>query len=386
MRLYEFVNIFDDDEVPADQASPMAMPKAAPTRAPVRTPVQPKPKPKPMAPQAEPAGLNRDGIIAALAAAGYEDVAPKGNTIRVLVQIPDGAKKNEFRQMIAKDIVAQLQRQMPEAGPTLSGPTQALGSLGGIVFPGTPYGVTIKDQGKQGASSAGMDNEIELAGMLASMVEKYKSINVTFIDERGKKLTMNKVTSVEPTGKDVAARKKADIVLSNKSGKLPISIKQLDAETWESADRFFGAKARQIIDDLVAKKVLKLIPLDAPPGAFALSKEVVIEPTEEEAMMAIFGSDINPAGGIVIQTFEPQHFKQNGASVTIDCHAVIKNKEDIPESHMMVWLLRNNASRLSKSLGIRGIRPMASVLTRAIGRRGDKDVILVDKSGNVIKH
>ena len=28
---------------------------------------------------------------------------------------------------------------------------------------------------------------------------------------------------------------------------------------------------------------------------------------------------------------------------------------------------------------------MASVLTRAIGRRGDKDVILVDKDGNVVE-
>jgi hypothetical protein len=28
---------------------------------------------------------------------------------------------------------------------------------------------------------------------------------------------------------------------------------------------------------------------------------------------------------------------------------------------------------------------MASVLTRAIGRRGDKDVVLVDKDGNVVE-
>jgi hypothetical protein len=52
---------------------------------------------------------------------------------------------------------------------------------------------------------------------------------------------------------------------------------------------------------------------------------------------------------------------------------------------MMVWLIRNNKGRLSKSLGIRGLRPMASVLTRAIGRRGNKDVILVDKDGNLVE-
>jgi hypothetical protein len=52
---------------------------------------------------------------------------------------------------------------------------------------------------------------------------------------------------------------------------------------------------------------------------------------------------------------------------------------------LMVWLIRNNAGRLSKALGIRGLRPMASVLTRAIGRRGNKDVVLVDKNGNVVE-
>jgi hypothetical protein len=130
-----------------------------------------------------------------------------------------------------------------------------------------------------------------------------------------------------------------------------------------------------------------IVTLKELPGndGYALSKEIVVEPTEEEAMTAIFGSDINPAGGIVIQTFKPEHFVQDGNNVTIDAHAVIKSKADIPESHLMVWLIRNNAGRLSKSLGIRGLRPMASVLTRAIGRRGDKDVVLVDKDGNVVE-
>ena len=39
---------------------------------------------------------------------------------------------------------------------------------------------------------------------------------------------------------------------------------------------------------------------------------------------------------------------------------------------------------MSKALGIRGIRPMASVLNRAIGKKGTKDVILVDQHGNVV--
>jgi hypothetical protein len=330
--------------------------------------------------------MDKATAVAALAQMGYEQVVPKGNVIRVLIQIPSDQQTGAYRKAIIQDVLAKFQKMYPKAQPKQQGNTSALGSLGGVVFANSPIGITVKDVGKQEEKSAGVGNEAELAGLLASMVQKYKTINVTFVDPSGNELSMLGVTSVEQTGKNVKARRKADVVLHSKTGSLPISIKQLDAETWESADRFFGAKAREIIDMLVKQKVLQLIPLQDPVGAYALSKEVVIEPTEEEAMMAIFGSDINPEGGIIIQTFEPKHFVQNKNNVQIECHAVIKTKEDIPESHMMVWLLRNNKSRLSKALGIRGIRPMASVLTRAIGRQGTKDVILVDKDGNVLKY
>ena len=259
-----------------------------------------------------------------------------------------------------------------------------ISSLGYIGFQNDPTKIVVKDLGVQGDKSAGVANEAELAAMLQSMVEKYKKINVTFRDPRGKTLSIKNVTEVELTGKDVKNRKKADVILKSDTQKLPVSLKKLDAETWESADTMFGAKAREIIDKLVDDGVVTLRKLPGDDG-FALSKEIVVEPTEEESMNAIFGTDINPQGGIVIQTFKPEHFVQENNNVTVDAHAVIKNKEDIPESHLMVWLIRNNAGRLSKPLGIRGLRPMASVLTRAIGRRGDKDVILVDKNGNVVE-
>lgn len=306
-----------------------------------------------------------------------------GNVLAALVQIPDGAKKNEFRAAVFNDLFARMQSAFPTMQPFV-GKDAKLSSLGFIGFVDDPTKIVVKDVGIQGDKSAGVANEAELASMLQSMVEKYTSIDVTFRDPRGKTLVIKGVTEVELTGKDVKNRKKADVILKSKTKQLPVSLKKLDAETWESADTMFGAKAREIIDKLVDDSVITLNKLPGDDG-YALSKEIVVEPTEEEAMSAVFGTDINPAGGIVIQTFKPEHFVQEGNKVTVDAHAVIKTKEDIPESHLMVWLIRNNAGRLSKALGIRGLRPMASVLTRAIGRRGDKDVVLVDKSGNVVK-
>jgi hypothetical protein len=314
---------------------------------------------------------------------GYEDLKPNGNTLAVLAQIPDGAKKTEFRMSIINNLLQILQKYLPDASPEFSRGVRG-STLGGIVFgDGSLVEVIVKDLGVQKEKSAGKVNETELASYLASMIEKFGQINVTFKDGRGKKLTIKNVDQVYPTGSDVAERKKADIVLASSKNRLPVSIKELSAETWESADTLFGAKAREIIDKLVKDKVVKLIP--HPDGkSVSLSKEIVVEPTEEEAMNAIFGSDISPAGGIVIQDFEPKHYNQVENNISIECHAVITRKEDIPTSHMMVWLLRNNAGRMSSTLGIRGIRPMASVLNRAIGKKGTKDVILVDVNGNVV--
>lgn len=318
---------------------------------------------------------------------GYDKLKVSGNKIAVLVQIPNGEKKDAFRSKVLQDVLKILQTQEPKSKAVYSSdPT--LSSIGGIVFSNSPIRVLIKDEGKQGEKSAGVANEIELASILQSVIDKYGSADVTFVDPRGKTLTINNCNKVDIAGREVSGRKKADVVLVSPDRNLPISIKKLSAEAWESADNLFGKKARGIIDKLVDDGMVKLnkLPVTAAgQPVFALSKEIVVEPTEEEALDAIFGSDLNPKGGIVIQTFKPEHFVQDGNKVNVECHAVITTKEEIPESHLMVWLLRNDSNRNSKALGIPGIRIMAVTLTRGIGKSGKKDVILVDQKGNVVE-
>lgn len=331
--------------------------------------------------------LSKPDIESALKKAGYADLKVSGNKIGVLVQIPDGAKKDLFRSEILKEILAVMQQNFPKSRPTLSTDPR-LSSIGGVEFADNPVKILVKDLGIQGDQSAGVANEIEMASMLQSVIDRFGSVNITFVDPRGKTLTITDCNEVDVAGRDTGGRKKADVVLKSPERSLPISIKKLNAEAWESADNLFGKKARGIIDDLVADKIVKLKKLEKTRGGapvYALSKEIVVEPTEEEAMNAIFGSDLNPKGGVVIQTFQPEHFVQKGQDVTIEAHAVITNKADIPESHLMVWLLRNDSNRNSTALGLAGIRIMGVTLTRGIGKKGTKDVILVDKDGNVVE-
>jgi len=333
--------------------------------------------------------VTKHDVEQTLRKAGYEDIKPKGNKLNILVQIPDGAKKAEFRSDILQEVLAILKKAYPHDGVEYTSDTR-VSSLGGIIFANGPVQIVIKDSGGQGDQSAGIANEIELASIIQSVVEKYGSANVTFVDPRGKKMTIKNCINVDVAGRDTGNRKKADVVLQSPKGFLPISIKKLNADMWESADNLFGERARKILDKLVKKGIVDLIKISdtktktGTVPVYKLSKEIVMEPTEEEALNAIFGSDLNPKGGIVIQTFKPEHFTQDGPTVTVDAHAVITSAADIPESHLMVWLLRNDSTRNGGSLGVAGIRPLGVTLTRGIGKKGNKDVILVDQHGNVI--
>lgn len=317
---------------------------------------------------------------------GYADLKISGNKIAVLVQIPGSEKKDAFRTKILQNLLSILATQAPTMQSVFN-PDPKISSIGSIAFQDSPLRLLVKDVGVQGEKSSGIANEIEMAGILQSVIDKHGSAHVTFVDPRGKSLTINNCTKVDIAGRDAKGRKKADVVLISPDRNLPISIKKLNAEAWESADTMFGKKAREIIDRLVGQGLVKLKKLEASSDVaptFALSKEIVVEPTEEEALNAIFGSDLNPKGGVVIQTFQPEHFVQDGNRVKVECHAVITTREEIPESHLMVWLLRNDSNRNSKALGIPGIRIMAVTLTRGIGKTGKKDVILVDQYGNVV--
>ena len=320
---------------------------------------------------------------------GYEDLKVNGNKINVLVQIPDGQKKNDFRRAVLDEILSGLQKKASDTSPEYSSDA-SLSSLGGIIFADSPVKIVVKDTGKQGEKSAGVANELELASILQSVIEKYGTANIIFKDPRGKTIKIKNAIEVDVAGRDVKDRKKADVVIKSERSNLPVSIKKVDADMWESADSMFGARAKRILDKLIADKIVKLEKIterktkEGSIPVYKLSKEIVMEPTEEEAMNAIFGSDINPKGGVVIQTFKPEHFTQVENNVEVDCHAVITNKEDIPESHLMVWILRNDSDRNSKELGYAGIRPLGVTLTRGIGAKGTKDVILVDVNGNVV--
>lgn len=340
--------------------------------------------------------IDRDTIEGLLKQGGLHNTKWKSaNKLEILVDIPPGANKSQVRTDAMKDAVLILQRGAPKSKPQLSMATGS--SIGGIVFgDGSPVQIEVKNAGGKGGGSSGVGNEENLRAMLQMLIMEYGKINVTFVDPRGKKISIKNCDNVHDASKDVVDRKKADLVLTSSKGSLPVSLKQVDADSWESGDTLFGPRAGQIVRKLVDKGIVELIPTKQVlkrgklVQVYKLNKEIVVEPSEADAMNAIFGSDILASkGGVAIQTFKDEHFVTNGNNVTVQCDYVITRKEDIPESHLMVWLIRNSGDRTSEDsgVGIPGLRVVGSVLSRAIGKQGQKvgNVVLVDQNGNVVE-
>lgn len=332
--------------------------------------------------------IDRDTIVGLLNQGGLHNTKWKSaNKLEILVD------KTQDRGTVMNDAILILQRGAPEAKAQHSMATGS--SIGGIVFgDGCKVQIEVKDASGKGGGSGGKQNEENLRSMLQILIMEHGKINVTFVDNTGKKISIKNCDNVQDASMNVQNRQKADLILTSAKGSLPISLKQLNAESWESGDSLFGERAGQIVRKLVKQGVVTLIPtkqVQKKTGmvqVYKLSKEIVVEPTEEDAMNAIFGSDLFTKGGVAIQTFRDEHFQINGNNVTIQCDYVITKKEEIPESHLMVWLIRNSGDRTSEDsgVGIPGIRVLGSVLTRAIGAKGTKDVILVDVNGNVVKN
>ena len=127
---------------------------------------------------------------------GNEHLKVSGNKITVLTQLPDGEKSGVFRKATLDEILQTLIREIPEQEPSFSSATN-LSSIGGIVFKNSKVHIVVKDIGKQGNKSAGLANEVEIAGMIESVIQKYGTADITFTDDRGVELEIKNDALIE---------------------------------------------------------------------------------------------------------------------------------------------------------------------------------------------
>lgn len=207
------------------------------------------------------------------------------------------------------------------------------------------FTILAKPASRQGSASAGVENEHMLVSYINTAC-KNGPMNVIFNGDNRVTFEVFGCVGAKSVGADTAGRKKADVVLEDVFGKeYPISIKQDNAEMWESADSYFGKdKAEKIIDKAVKSGVTKVVWHGS---YFSLEPNIAVEATIAEKRDVVFGSDLEGKGSVITKTFNSRSFEEAEDLIVVDCSHVITSMKDVKGDKDVYFLIRNQKSRKS---------------------------------------
>lgn len=294
-----------------------------------------------------------DTLITALADIGYKDV-------KKLAEKKVAVLTDKNRVSTLEDIQQKLK------GTFDTTPTSE--SSVGRVRIGI-FSILAKPAGKQGKASAGVGNEDFLVDYI-NQVTKNGPVNLIF-KAPNRTFEVYGCKSAKSVGTDTANRKKADILIYDTKGhSYPISIKKDDAETWESADSYFSAEAKIIIEKAVAKKKTKLVDHNT---YFTIEPNIAVAAKLQEKKAVVFGSDLQDGGAVITKTFMSSSFVQQDDVLTVQVSSIITKLEEVKGDKDVYFLIRNDKTRKSIK-EYPGIRVLASYKKRI-----NKNVIVVER-------
>lgn len=231
------------------------------------------------------------------------------------------------------------------------------------------FNIFAKPASKQGKASAGLDNEQILVDYINSAT-KTGPINVFFMNGNKSFEVFGCIKAVS-SGADTSGRKKSDVNLIDYKNKVyPISIKKDNAEYWESADSYFSAEAKKIIDEAVKDGKTKLIPHSS---YFTIEPNIAVEATVSEKKDVVFGTDILPNGCVITKTFSKSSFEMKEDTLIVDVKNIIESMTDVKGDKDVYFLIRNDKTRKSIK-EYPGIRILA-----AYAKRINKNVVVVER-------
>lgn len=225
------------------------------------------------------------------------------------------------------------------------------------------FTIKARPASKQGKRSAGLDNEDEMINGIKTFT-KSGPMTVKITDGVKSKIYED-VVDVEEVGRDTSNRKKADVRLVLKDGtKIPISIKKDNAEMWESADSYWAATAKKIVDRMEASGE---ITVEKKGIISKISPNLGIKANNREKKAVVFGSDLlsRPKGFVVVKTFSSGDFKlsTDGDQVIVKVTKIIDRMSDLKDDSDIFFLIRNDSSRRGSKIRP-GLRVLAVSATR----------------------
>ena len=285
----------------------------------------------------------------------FKDLSSK----RFAVLLPNTTQRRGFMDQVVQTFREEAAKIVPIRGHT----------LGGVQI-GNYYVLAKPDQ--KGGLSAGIKNEHVLVDNINAIV-KGGPINVEFRGG-GQTFLVEGVTQAQHAGRQTGGGRKADVTLSGKSN-VPISLKQDNAERWESVDGWYPyAGGNDLLNEAEQKgkiKVVQVGPIYQMRGVRSNTKvNVATRADTKEARKVVFGSDIiSQQGAVIFKTFKNTDFgvSDDGSTLEIGVTKIMKSHSALRPGD--VWfLLTNSASRTGS--GIRpGIRAEAVSSKRATSSR-----------------
>jgi hypothetical protein len=226
-------------------------------------------------------------------------------------------------------------------------------SMGGVKI--KDFTIYVKPNDKQGENRPGIKNETIIIKEIKRQLRKHKKINVRFYSDK-KSFVYKNIVDIKHTGTIVSAGQKADMVISDHTGKLfCFSIKKDNAEMWGSADKW-APKAKKHIIKLHKKGKVKFYKKN---GLYHLYPKIAIEANSEESNRYIFGSDIKNNGLVITRTFEKNNMVFKGNTLHINCTHIIQNLRDVDKKHRLWFHVRTDKCRTTPDF-FKGLRIMAS--------------------------
>jgi len=235
---------------------------------------------------------------------------------------------------------------------------------------------------RQGGGSAGVGNERNLIDSINSHLTRGTGTNESIsvvITSGSKSVVINNVIRADSVGSQTAGRAKSDVNLIKSDGTFfPISLKQNNAQMWESADTLFGERAKNVLTELSGTGRIILSRNTAGDVIFDAGVSGVAFPTtDEEATNVIFGSDILTNGGVVLkQTFmgaQSPNFSWDSDSQTLSITAtkLYRRLSDVRGTEEEPFILIRRDSTRQAGLGqdrnFKGLRVLVVYRSRITG-------------------
>jgi hypothetical protein len=263
---------------------------------------------------------------------GYSNVELSGKS-KIIVKVPDADRSISL---------SNLQEKLDAFHDTKT----VYSSIGCLRKDG--YCIVIKPIEKQGDGSAGKPNEL----FFVNKLNEYHPSKITFIASNKEiKISLNTFNHCARR-RSPKTKFKTDIELIGDQI-FNISLKQDNAQIWESADSYCSDLVHKYVNYLRSEN--KII-LDCNENYCKIKPEIGVECNEKESYDVVFGDDIYGQGVVMTRTFTNNDFSYNNGHLHVNVSHLAEDLTDLTDYQRPYFLIRNDKTR---NCGIQGLRVLA---------------------------